>query len=69
MRELYILSGPPCAGKSTWVKENKLELYTLGIDAVRVMLAGPIMGVNGELCANMKENKTAGVISAVFCFC
>ena len=59
MRELYILSGPPCAGKSTWIKENQLELYTLDIDVVRSMVTGPILNIEGHLESNMFMNDRA----------
>ena len=59
MRELYLLSGPPCAGKSTWIKENNLSLYALNIDIIRSMTVGPIVGRYGNLEVDMSENDKA----------
>lgn len=59
MRELYLLSGPPCAGKSTWVKENNLTLYTLDIDIIRSMMVGPVYDRYGNLEVDMSENDKA----------
>ena len=59
MRELYLLSGPPCAGKSTWLKENNLSLYALNIDTIRSMTVGPIVGRYGNLEIDMSENDKA----------
>lgn len=35
MRTLVLLRGIPASGKSTWIKENKLEAYTLSSDHIR----------------------------------
>ena len=37
MRKLYVLTGPQAAGKSTWIKENKLEDWTIGTDELRLL--------------------------------
>ena len=37
MRTIYILRGAPGSGKSTWIKENNLEQYTLSADNIRLM--------------------------------
>ena len=42
MRNLVILRGCPGAGKSTWIKENGLEPYTLCPDNIRQMVSSPI---------------------------
>lgn len=43
MRDLIILRGCPGAGKSTWIKENHLEQYTLSPDNIRNMVCAPIL--------------------------
>lgn len=40
-KKLIVLRGVPCSGKSTWIKENGLELYTLCPDTLRLMYAAP----------------------------
>ena len=42
MRNLVVLRGCPGAGKSTWIKENGLEPYTLSPDNIRQMVSAPI---------------------------
>lgn len=42
LKKLIVLRGMPGSGKSTWVKENGLELYTLSMDAIRIMFQAPI---------------------------
>ena len=48
MRSLFLLRGAPGAGKSTWVKENGLEPYTLSADNIRQMTAGLVYDLSGE---------------------
>lgn len=42
MRNLVVLRGCPGAGKSTWIKENGLEPYTLCPDTIRTMISAPV---------------------------
>ena len=48
MRNLFILRGAPSCGKSTWVKENNLEPYTLSTDEIRLMYQSPITNEIGD---------------------
>ena len=48
MRYLYLLRGAPGSGKSTWIKNNELEPYTLSADAIRQMVSGLAYNINGE---------------------
>lgn len=48
MRTLFLLRGAPGAGKSTWVKENQLEPYTLSADGIRQMTAGLVYDLSGD---------------------
>lgn len=47
MRTLLITRGCPGAGKSTWIKENNLEAYTLCPDDIRVLCASRELNANG----------------------
>jgi predicted kinase len=48
MRTLVLLRGIPASGKSTWIKENKLEAYTLSSDHIRTLYQAPSLNVKGE---------------------
>jgi predicted kinase len=47
MRRLVLLRGIPGAGKSTWVKKNGLEKFTLSSDNIRLMLHSPALTPDG----------------------
>ena len=40
MRSLYILRGVPGSGKSTFIRENGLEHYTIGVNQLRALKRG-----------------------------
>ena len=46
MRKLIVLRGAMGCGKSTFIKEHKLENFTLSSDQIRLMLNAPKMTVN-----------------------
>ena len=46
MRKLFILRGAMGLGKSTFIKDNNLEDYTLNPDKIRLMYNSPEMTVN-----------------------
>ena len=48
MRNLFILRGAPASGKSTWIKDNHLEQYTLSTDNIRLMYQSPVTNEFGE---------------------
>ena len=48
MRNLVILRGAPGCGKSTWIKENNLEPYTLCADTLRLMFQSPEPGLEKD---------------------
>lgn len=48
MRSLFLLRGAPASGKSTWIRENKLEPYTLSADQFRRQIQAPVMSENGK---------------------
>ena len=41
MRILVLMRGLPGSGKSTWIRENGLEPYTLSADKLRLMYSAP----------------------------
>ena len=52
MRTIFLLRGAPGSGKSTWVKENKLEAYTLCADNIRTMIQSPVLTLDAtyQIC-------------------
>lgn len=43
MRILLLIRGVPGSGKSTFIKEQGLEPYTLSADALRLLYASPML--------------------------
>lgn len=48
MRTLVLLRGLPGVGKSTWIKAQGLEPYTLSADQIRLLTQPPQLSVNGK---------------------
>lgn len=48
MRTLLLLRGAPGSGKSTWIKNNGLEPYTLEADKFRMLVSSPLLNEDGE---------------------
>ncbi len=46
MRKLVILRGAQGCGKSTFIKDNNLEIYTLSADQIRLMYSSPEMNTS-----------------------
>ena len=59
MRKLVILRGSMGAGKSTWIQNNNLDLYTLSSDSMRLLLKAPRMGIDGKDCIFQKADGAA----------
>lgn len=57
MRYLVFLRGIPGSGKSTFIKENKLEPYTISSDDVRLLLKPPVLSVTGQITISQKINR------------
>lgn len=57
MRILYVLRGLPGVGKTTWVKNNNLELYTLSTDNIRLLFQSPILDTTGQFTIPQNNNK------------
>ena len=49
MRTLVLMKGAPGCGKSTFIRNQGLEPYTLSPDTIRNMYAGPVIGLDGRL--------------------
>lgn len=56
MRTMYILRGAPGSGKSTWVKDNNLEPYTLSADSIRLMYQGPVLNEEGSFVISQNND-------------
>lgn len=48
MKKLVIMRGLPGSGKSTWIKENGYEIYTICPDSLRLMFAAPNPGISQD---------------------
>lgn len=56
MRCLVFLRGVPGSGKSTFVRENNLEPYTISSDSVRLLLKPPVLSVTGKPALSQQIN-------------
>ena len=57
MRYLFVLRGAPASGKSTWIKENELEPYTISTDGLRLMYQSPVTTVEGDRKISQNNDK------------
>ena len=57
MRYLVLLRGTPAIGKSTWIKENSLEQYTVSADAIRLLHQSPVTTIDGTLSISQTNDK------------
>lgn len=57
MQYLVLLRGAPASGKSTFIKEHKLEPYTLCADQIRLQVSSPVLNTNGEFVISQKQDK------------
>lgn len=48
MRVMLVLRGAPASGKSTFIKQNKLEEFKISMDDIRVALYGYTADLNGD---------------------
>lgn len=56
MRDLIIMRGCPGSGKSSAIKENNLEAYTLSPDVLRLMLRAPELNIDETVGISQKDN-------------
>lgn len=59
MRTLLLMRGAPGSGKSTWIKENGLEQYTLEADRFRMLVSNPVLNEEGYFCISQKNDNIA----------
>lgn len=64
MRNILVLIGPPYSGKSTFVKDNNLEDYTISLDNLRVMFSGRTIDAGGNLIIN--DSRSQGKVIDTF---
>ena len=57
MRNLFILRGAPASGKSTWIRENELEPYTISTDGLRLLYQSPVTTVEGDKAISQNNDK------------
>jgi predicted kinase len=57
MRNLYCTIGSPGSGKSSWIKENGLEPYSLSADSIRLMIQSPVWNVDGSFGISQKNDR------------
>lgn len=57
MRTLVLLRGAPGCGKSTWIRDNKLERYAISADDLRMMYASPRLQPDGSIAISQREDK------------
>jgi 2,3-cyclic nucleotide 3-phosphodiesterase len=56
MRTLLLLRGAMGSGKSTFIKENNLEPYTLEADKFRVLVSNPVMNEEQFIISQKNDN-------------
>ena len=57
MRYLVFLRGVPGSGKSTFVRENNLEPFTISSDKIRLLLKPPVLSVTGKRVLSQQINR------------
>ena len=57
MRTLLLMQGCPASQKSSWIKENKLEQYTLSADELRTYVQAPVLNEDGKLGISQNNDK------------
>ena len=57
MRKLYILRGVQGSGKSTFIKENQLESYTISSDLLRKQFESTVFDSNGNPYITQENNR------------
>jgi predicted kinase len=57
MRILVIMRGLPGSGKSSWIRENGLEPFTLSTDSLRLLYSAPVLNLSGQSVISQRVNK------------
>ena len=58
MRTLLLTRGAPGSGKSTWIKNNNLEQYTLSADSIRLLYQSPVLTSTGSFAISQKNDNS-----------
>ena len=66
IRALFITRGAPGAGKSTWIKENHLEAYTICPDDLRVLHSSKKWQPDGSFCIEQEPATENAVWATLF---
>ncbi|MEL3959500.1 RNA ligase [Caldifermentibacillus hisashii] len=56
MRNLVLMRGSMGSGKSTFIKNNNLQQYTLSADGIRLLIQSPILSENGNYTISQKND-------------
>ena len=59
MRTLLLMRGAQGSGKNYWIKENRLEPYTLEADLFRTQICNPILDLEGNFFISQKNDRIA----------
>lgn len=65
MKKLLILNGIMGAGKSTFIKENKLEDFVLSSDELRIKMAGFDMSENGLVISSKQDRQVWSMLYTI----
>lgn len=57
MRTLLLFRGAPGCGKSTFIKENDLQKYTVSADDLRLLMASPQLTLDGSPAISAANDK------------
>jgi len=57
MKYLILTRGSVGCGKSTWIKNNNLEMYTISPDNIRLMVQSPVTNIQGKLETSQNNDK------------
>ena len=66
MRSLFLLRGAPGAGKSTWIKENGLQEYTICPDELRILHSSKKWKPDGSYCIEQEQATENAVWATLF---
>jgi len=56
MRTLFLMRGCPGSGKSTFIKNNNLDKYTLSSDDIRLLFQSPVSNLEGGFSITQKND-------------
>jgi predicted kinase len=56
MRYLIVTRGSPASGKSTWIRENGLEPYTICLDDIRLLCQSPELTAEGNMGISQRND-------------